>query len=128
MGTQTSVATKPTARSRVTNGSALFSNADGRSVASRRFRDIIAALVSDLGGSDICSEAQLSLCRRAAAMTVALEGREAEMVDKPDDFDLDEYGRAAGNLRRILETLGLKRVAKPIPDLQDYIRRERMPA
>jgi hypothetical protein len=62
---------KPTGRSRVTNGNELFATnepTDGRSVASRRFRDILGQLVSDLGGSDRLSEAQRQLCRRVALM------------------------------------------------------------
>ena len=40
--------------------------------------------------------------------------------------DFDQYGRLAGHLRRLFETLGVKRVAKPVNDhnvLSDYFSR-----
>jgi hypothetical protein len=37
-------------RNRVTNGNALFIEGDQRSKAAKRFRDIIAAITTDLGG------------------------------------------------------------------------------
>ena len=55
---------RSTGRSRVTNGSELFAAnepIDGRSMASRRFRDILGKLIADLGGSDRLSGAQPQL-------------------------------------------------------------------
>jgi hypothetical protein len=39
----------------------------------------------------------------------------------PDDVDV--YARTAGNLRRLLEAIGLQRRAKPVEDLQTYLAR-----
>jgi hypothetical protein len=41
---------KPTARSRLTNGKELLPGVDGRSLWARRFRDVLALHLSDLGG------------------------------------------------------------------------------
>ena len=68
---------KPTTRSRVTNGSAVLPGVDGRSTWVRRLRDLISVHIEDLGGDDSISEAERSLVRRAATMTVELERMEA---------------------------------------------------
>jgi hypothetical protein len=44
-------------RSKVSNGTGLFvENVDGRSKESRRFRDVLAEIISDLGGADMVSD------------------------------------------------------------------------
>jgi hypothetical protein len=55
--------------SAVTSGRKLFIGGDPNSAWSRRYRDLCGGLISDLGGRDMLSQAQLSLCRRAAALT-----------------------------------------------------------
>ncbi len=70
----------PTQRSRVTNGSALLPNIDGRSSWARRCRDVLALHVSDLGGDEAVSEAERSICRRAAVLTTELELLEARFA------------------------------------------------
>jgi hypothetical protein len=61
-------------RSRVTNGRALFLNVRANTAESRRFHDILRAIVSDLGGRDMpLSEGQRQLARRAASLSVACE-------------------------------------------------------
>jgi hypothetical protein len=50
---RTATLAKPTARSRVTNGRELLPGVDGRSLWVRRFRDVLALHVSDLGGEAI---------------------------------------------------------------------------
>jgi hypothetical protein len=60
---------KATARSRVTNGSAVLPDVDGRSTWVRRLRDLIGLHLSDLGGEDAVSEAERSIIGRAAKAT-----------------------------------------------------------
>jgi hypothetical protein len=44
------------------------------------------------------------------------------LLSQGQQVDLDVYGRICGQLRRILESLGLKREAKDVaPDLKAYI-------
>src|SRR6202035_718632 len=61
-------------RSRVTNG-ALFASTvrDGRSGWSRRLGDLLSLHIADLGGQDVVSNAERSLIRRIATITVELE-------------------------------------------------------
>jgi hypothetical protein len=70
---------KPTGRNRVSKGHGLFDNdnVDGRSKASRRFRDIASAIARDLGGSDRLSEGERQLIRRSALICVSCELMEA---------------------------------------------------
>jgi hypothetical protein len=116
-------------RSRVTNGTALLPGVDGRSAWMRRCKDIIAAHVSDLGGEDNISAAERSIVRRASVMTVELERLEAKFAaaGEASERDLDLYIRASGHLRRLLETIGLKRRARDIgPTLGDLLREDPM--
>lgn len=117
-------ATKPTHRSRVTNGSAVLPGVDGRSVWMRRLRDLIDLHVSDLGGDAAVSAAERSIVRRAATLTVELERMEGAFAlageAAPDALDL--YQRTAGNLRRLLESVGLERRARDVtPSLSQYL-------
>jgi hypothetical protein len=103
-------------RSRVSNGSTLLPGIDGRSPWVRRCRDIIAAHLSDLGGKDNTSAAERSIIRRIAVLTTELEMLEKNFATsgQADPDALDLYVRASGNLRRLLEAIGLQRRAKEV--------------
>lgn len=123
----TTAAQAPALRSRVTNGSAILPGVDGRSAWARRLRDLVGLHVSDLGGEDAISEAERSIVRRAATLTVELERMEAVFATageaKPGDLDL--YQRTAGNLRRLLEAVGLERRQRNVtPTLAQYAARK----
>jgi hypothetical protein len=115
------------ARSKVTNGSSLFADsvADGRRGWSRRMRDLIAFYVAHLGGEDLTSVAERSIIRRAATIEIELEWLERKFAlsDKgASSEDLDLYSRTTNTLRRLLESIGLRRVARDItPTLSDYL-------
>jgi hypothetical protein len=112
-------------RSRITNGSA-FVLGDNRSPWIRRCKDIALAHSQDLGGDDAISEAQRSLIRRVAILTTQLEMLENKFAaanGQASASDLDLYIRASGNLRRILQTLGLERRSRDVtpPTLDQYL-------
>ena len=100
-------------RSAVTSGRKLFVNGAPNSAWARRFHDLVVGHVIDAGGRDMISEAHLSLIKRAAALECELEQLEGRL-SQGEQVDLDQYGRAAGQLRRILESLGLERRAVDI--------------
>jgi hypothetical protein len=108
---------KPPHRSRVTNGRLL--PGDNRGIWVRRCKDLIELHLSDLGGEANCSAAEKSLIRRVAVLSVELEQLEQKfaIAGEASPNQLDLYGRSAGNLRRILETLGLERRARDITPL-----------
>ena len=94
-------------KSAIANG-ALLPDVDGRSAWVRRCKEIIANYHSDVPDA---SEAERSLLRRAAVLTTELERMERvfALAGQAAAEDLDIYGRCAGNLRRLLEAVGLKR-------------------
>lgn len=97
-------------RSKVSNGSCLFAeHVDGRSTWARRFRDLVALHVADLGGPAGLSEAQRSLIRRVVTLETEMERLECKFAKDSGGSNrmLDRYMRMANNLRRFLITLGL---------------------
>jgi hypothetical protein len=115
------------ARSRITNGKVLLPGVDQRSLYVRRYRDIHNLHISDLGGPDNVSQAELSLIRRIACLTVECERIEclfAEANGAPDG-KLEIYRRLAETLKRLLESIGLKRVPKDVTSLDKYLEQQR---
>lgn len=83
-------------------------------------RDTLAAMLAHLGGEECASEPQRMLSRRVAALEAELihledgfarcrsEGR------APDTEALDLYSRMSSAQRRMLEAVGLGRVARDV--------------
>ncbi|WP_247474844.1 hypothetical protein [Bradyrhizobium sp. 30] len=87
-------------------------------------RDLIGLHLSDLGGDGAVSEAERSIIRRVATLTVELERMEVGFAvageAQPDQLEL--YQRTANSLRRLLESVGLGRRPRDItPSLHEYI-------
>jgi hypothetical protein len=115
------------ARSRITNHGHLLPDIDGRTMWARRLRDLTAMLVADQGGDDMISAAKMAIVRRAAIIQVELELRELRFADEePSYLQLEQYSRISGNLRRMLESVGLERRAKDVtPTLSEYLASKR---
>jgi hypothetical protein len=116
----------PASRSRISNCAAALPGVDGRSTWVRRLRDLIESHTSDLGGEEAVTEAQRSIIRRVATLTVELERMEVEFAAagsaQPDQLDL--YQRTANSLRRLLEAIGLQRRPRDVtPDPLEYATR-----
>ena len=112
-------------RSAVTNGTDLLPGVDHRSTWVRRVRDLQALHLVDIGGENMASEAQLSIIRRAAVLTVQLEQLEQMFAlgGLAGMRDLDAYQRGSNTLRRLLQTIGIKRQARDVtpPTVEAYI-------
>ena len=108
----------PRLRSRVSNGRKAFVEGDGRSPWARRWRDLIEAHITDLGGLAALSEAQRSLIKRASTIEIELEQVEGRL-SLGRAADLAEYATAASHLRRIFETLGIDRKARDCGNVVD---------
>jgi hypothetical protein len=110
-------------RSAITNGSKLLAGVDGRGPWIRRCKDVIAAHLSDIQSP---TAAERSIIRRASVLTVELERLEKQfaLAGEADPETLDLYGRTSGNLRRLLEAVGIqRRDARDItPSLADILR------
>ncbi len=109
-------------RSRVGNGAKLLPLTDGRSATARRFKDLYGDIGADLGGLDWLSEAQRQLVRRAAMLSATCEMHEALSARGEKEFDIQLYVVMTNALRRVLETVGLKRVSRDVTlDLRSYL-------
>jgi hypothetical protein len=113
---------KPQQRTRVGNGSVVLNDVDGRSIVFRRYREILASLVSDMGGDP--SEAQQQIARRAASLAIWCEQADTDAANgKP--IDVAPYTTASNTLRRLLESLGLERKARNVtPTIAEYAARK----
>jgi hypothetical protein len=99
--------------SAMSSGRRMFVRGDSSSAWSRRYRDIVAGHVSDLGGQAALSEAEISLIKRVS--TLELECEQAEgRLSMGQEIDLDLFQRMTNSLRRVLETLGLERKARDV--------------
>jgi hypothetical protein len=109
-------------RSQVTNGRRVFVEADQRGPWTRRFKDILAQIVADLGGADVLSEGQRQIARRAATLSIACERLEGEIAEGKD-VDLETYGQLTDRLGRCFNRLGLRRQARDVtPDPLAFAR------
>ena len=116
----------PRTRSKITNGAALFDEGvDGRGAWPRRLRDLLALHIADLGGEAMVSAAERSIIRRVSTITVELELLEKKFALKGTGAaadDLTLYFTGSNTLKRLLEAVGLKRVARDItPTLSDLL-------
>jgi hypothetical protein len=113
-------------RSSISNGSTLLADVDHRSAWMRRLRDLIADHISDLGGEDRMSTAEMALVRRASMLCLQCELMEARWNENDGEASakqIDTYQRCVGALRRTLESLGMKRRPRDItPTLEEYAR------
>ena len=91
------VSRAPKGRSKVTNGKQLFIDGDARLKVSRRFRDVLASIATDLGGVDRLSEGQKQIARRCAMLTVECEIMESAAV-AGEPFDLDACSSRIGSV------------------------------
>jgi hypothetical protein len=113
----------PAVRSRVTNHRDLLPGLDGRSSAARRFRDLVAAFINDMGGADQCSDIKLGLLRRLAAVTVQAEVLEARMING-EQVDIGTLCTLASTTVRLSQRLGIERVPRDVTQSLDDILRE----
>ncbi len=81
--------------------------------------------INYIRGNAMVSEAERSICRRAAVLTTELELLEARFAQSGEGAsakELDLYQRASGNLRRLLESIGLRRRQRDVtPTLSTYL-------
>jgi hypothetical protein len=93
---------------------------DRRTRPYKRYEMIRAAVLSDMGGAENTSEVQRQLISKFATLALQLEVLESAAIEGTQ-IDLDLFGRCAGHLRRIAETLGLRRVPRDVPTLQEHL-------
>jgi hypothetical protein len=82
---------------------------DRRCRASRRVRDLIAALEAEAGGAGTLSASDKQLIQRAAITGAVLEDLEAKMIAGDESVDPLVLATLGNTQRRALEAVGLKR-------------------
>jgi hypothetical protein len=97
----------------VTAGRKLFLNTDGNTAWSRLAEDLVAAHIQDLGGMENLSTAQLALVKYAAACEAELE-KMASRMSRGEVVDIDRFTRTLSHLRRVFESVGIKRVPRDV--------------
>lgn len=122
---QTRAYGRVTQRSKVSNGNAHFVEGDERSSWARRWKDLLAEILSDvgsgLGEGQSLSEGQRQLARRCA--TIALQCEKLEgLAATGEEIDLDEYGKLTDRIGRAFQRLGLKRHARDGTSLGAVLR------
>jgi len=93
---------------------------DRRTAAFQRTKQLIVDIENDLGGSDRLSTGERQLVQRAACLSAVLEDQEVRWLSG-QEMDPGTYTTTINALRRVLETVGLRRVPKNVPDLQAYL-------
>jgi hypothetical protein len=86
----------------------------------KRYEAIRGAVLSDMGGAENTSEVQRQLISKFSTIALQLELLEAAAIEG-NQIDLDLFGRCAGHMRRIAETLGLRRVPVAVPTLAEHL-------
>jgi hypothetical protein len=104
-----------------------LADVDHRSAVMRRLRDLIHLHESDLGGEDAISESERRIVRRAAMLTLQLEMLDSKFAANDGEATLPQlqlYQQVSNTLRRLLESVGLKRRARDVspPRLDEYLR------
>jgi hypothetical protein len=119
---QASAERPTTLRSRVTNGSKMVANVDGRTAEARRYKDLALSLTDDLGDASALTEAQRALVRQAAAMIVQSEKLQGAVL-RGEVVDCEQLTRLANAATRILTRLGLKKPSpRREPSLSERLR------
>jgi hypothetical protein len=96
---------------------------DGRSRLARAVRDRLEALISDLGGEDALSHAQISLCRRAVWIELMVEHEESRIAEG-SGVDVQPHVALVSSLVSIYRVLGVKRQARQAR-LSEYLQRSK---
>lgn len=94
---------------------------DGRFAMAQELRQRYDALTSDLGGADRLSYAQRSLCERVLWLEFWLASQERELA-RGGEFHIGSWVQAVNSLQGIFTKLGLKRQAKDVPSLNQWMR------
>src|SRR5260370_9974395 len=108
---------RATTRSKVSNGTRLFANTDGRTSSARRFRDLVQSFEAEFDGA-LC-EADRSLIRQAATLLLKSEQMQ-EAVVRGESVGSDALIRMASTANRVLVPITPKS-AKPKPESQYYL-------
>jgi hypothetical protein len=105
-------------RTKVSNGSEILPNVDGRTVMAKRAKEIARAIAVDQG--DDLPEMKRQYVRHFAVACAMAEQLEASCA-RGEDYNIAEFGLLCSTMVRLGNRLGINRQAKNItPTLADY--------
>jgi hypothetical protein len=119
--------TEDTQRSAQKQRPLTLADLDGRTNAAKIARQMIADLVSDLGGADALSTAQRTLAQRAAVTAAMLENMETGWLSG-QGLDASAYVALTNSLHKLLTSLGLKRQMREVETLEGYLAAKAAPS
>src|SRR5215831_7558507 len=93
---------------------------DGRAEVTRTLRERLSALIADLGGLDNLSYQERSLCKRIIHLERLIEKDELTLAHN-GPIDRHAHFAAVNALSGLLSKLGLKRRARQVPSLAEYL-------
>ena len=93
---------------------------DRRTAAYRETRKLIDELEEDLGGHDRLATGERQLIQRAAVLGAVLTDTESKWIGG-EPIDITAYCTVVNAQRRLLETIGLKRVPRDATTLSQYL-------
>jgi hypothetical protein len=108
------------ARSRGKSRLLALGDLDRRTRAYQKTCDLIASIEGDLGGADRLSTGERQLAQRAALLGALAEDMEVRWL-AGEEIDGAAYATLGNAQRRLFETIGLRRVPREVPSLQDYL-------
>jgi hypothetical protein len=108
-------------KTKISNGSEVLPNVDGRSLVARRYGEILSALLIDQGDAGKISEARLQYIRRFAAAAVLAEQIEAALA-RGETIDIGDHALLCSTMVRVGNKIGLDRISKDVtPTVRDYL-------
>jgi hypothetical protein len=103
----------------------MLAEVDQRSAYARRFKELVIQHQLDRGGLAALSAAENSIIKHASVLEIELELRASKfaLADGATDEELVQYQQAANSLRRLFESIGLKRQnpRDVTPSLEAYL-------
>jgi hypothetical protein len=98
---------------------------DGRTVVGKAFDQLVRDIRSDLGGEGELSRIEISLIEAYASAALLLDQLNAQLL-QGQPIDLPQFAQCSTTMVRIASRLGLRRRAKEVLTLDQYIQeRER---
>ena len=94
----------------------------------RAVREVHSSMANHLGGEDMITTPETMIIRRIAVFEAEMRLMEAKIASErqakrdPDEKYIDLYSRLVNAQRRLLESVGMKRVPRTIvPSLEEYV-------
>jgi hypothetical protein len=81
---------------------------DQRSAIARRYRDVIGAIISDLGGLERVTEIKLHLIRKFASLVVQTETMESDLA-RGQQINVMRFCKMSSTMIRLGSRIGIKR-------------------